>query len=462
MELQNLSQKIKSTKQKIISCSVSCLHDEGIVHRDLHSCNVLVHQNSIRLADFGLSKRIDEASRTRSKLLESNKIGLIYEISQNRREEIIPNTPNDYSNLYTGCWNGEPINRPNIHEVVNRLKFISNSSNSVTTCQQNDISNQTNSKLSEILTPSSTIISLHGELSQMIESFNNMNTNEIDMMTSTIKQINDNVSSENLSIIVDEIVDLIFKVGNKWNVVEQHVLNYLNNHNINSKEIYNWLLDNQNISNFIFLLGFFYYAGIETIRNHEKAFNLFINASEEGHILAQYLVGHCYEFGDGIIRNDNLAFENYEKLANKDYAIGQFKLGWFYDNGLYVKKDPKLAAYWFEKAVKNGNLVAMFNLGILYINGNGVDENHQKAFELFKQSAEGEDLDGIMLLGDCYNDGIGINIDKRKAAELYQKAANLGHKVAQYNLATMYEKGGGIEKDLDKAIYWYEQSTKHI
>ncbi|CAB4440985.1 unnamed protein product [Rhizophagus irregularis] len=40
--------------------SILCLHEEGIIHRDLHSC---------------------------------------------RREEIISGTPDDYSNLYTECWN---------------------------------------------------------------------------------------------------------------------------------------------------------------------------------------------------------------------------------------------------------------------------------------------------------------------------------------------------------------------
>jgi TPR repeat protein len=212
-------------------------------------------------------------------------------------------------------------------------------------------------------------------------------------------------------------------------VVELFLLDYLNNYNINSKEIYNWLLDNQNASNFIFLLGFFNY--IKTIRNHKKAFNLFIGASEGGHILSQYLAGHCHEFGDGIRKNDKLAFEYYEILANKNYTIGHFKLGWFCDNGLYVKKDSQIAAYWysywFEKAVNNGILVAMFNLGILYVNGNGVGGNHRKAFELFKKLAEREDSYGITMLGYCFEYGIRINTVKQQAVELYQKAASLGN-----------------------------------
>ena len=35
----------------------------------------------------------------------TNKISLIYDISQGQREEIIPDTPSDYAKLYTGKYN---------------------------------------------------------------------------------------------------------------------------------------------------------------------------------------------------------------------------------------------------------------------------------------------------------------------------------------------------------------------
>ena len=36
---------------------------------------------------------------------KANKISLIYDISQGQREEIVPDTPNDYAKLYTGKYN---------------------------------------------------------------------------------------------------------------------------------------------------------------------------------------------------------------------------------------------------------------------------------------------------------------------------------------------------------------------
>ncbi|PKK76930.1 kinase-like protein [Rhizophagus irregularis] len=484
-----------------LACSILCLHDEGIIHRDLHSCNVLVHQNSIKLADFGLSKRIDEASNSQSRVLgkvpyidpkaitdnlklneksdvysigvllweissgkppfheENYDLSLMYKISKGQREEIISDTPNDYSDLYTECWNGDQNKRPSIHEVVNRLR-ISLSLSSATIYQQ-DIFNQIIPTSNESLIPNSIENSLHGELSQIIQNFNNTNANEIYMM-STNNQIKINISSEkNLSIIANEIVDLIFREENRKDESKQHVLDYLNNHNINSEEIYNWLSYNQTNSYSIFLLGYFNYFGIGTPADDGRALNLFINASVQNHILAQYYVGKCYEFGHGMITKDEkLAFVYYEKIANEDYAMGQYQLGCFYTFGRCVIKDFKKASNWHKKAANNGHLAAMLCLGLIYILGKGVDEDHQKAFELFKKSVEGEYPGGITMLGNCYNYGIGISIDKEKAIELYQKAANLGDEIGQHNLTIMYENGNGIEKDIEKAIYWYEQSAK--
>ncbi|CAI2174686.1 786_t:CDS:2 [Funneliformis geosporum] len=103
-------------------------------------------ENSIiKLADFGISKRID-ASTNQLKAFGSDvySVGvLLWEISSGRppfyikdeeydlslaieilgglRENIIPGTPEDYVKIYNGCWDNEPDNRPSMNHVVDKL-----------------------------------------------------------------------------------------------------------------------------------------------------------------------------------------------------------------------------------------------------------------------------------------------------------------------------------------------------
>ncbi|CAB5216210.1 unnamed protein product [Rhizophagus irregularis] len=115
-ENKDITWKDKCKLAYQLSCAVACLHDEGIVHRDLHSNNVLVHQGNIKLADFGLSKKVGS------------------------RESTVPGTPADYVKLYSECWDGDPDKRPSIQEVVDRLKSMVSQSD--TTSQQQIESDQ--------------------------------------------------------------------------------------------------------------------------------------------------------------------------------------------------------------------------------------------------------------------------------------------------------------------------------
>ncbi|GET03016.1 kinase-like domain-containing protein [Rhizophagus clarus] len=259
---------------------------------------------------------------------------------------------------------------------------------------------------------------------------------------------------KDFNIMIDEINNFVYKevneaFENKLSI--QKVNEYFSNHNINVQEVYNWLLNNQVNANSIFLIGYFNLYGIATSKNNERVFNLFINASEKNHTLAQCFVGNYCRY---VIENEKLSFEYYEKAASKNYVTAQLEIGHSYRKGIGIEKDFKKAFYWYEKAAKNGDIKAIYNLGTCYINGIGIKKDYNKAFELYKQSAEGGYSCGITMLGYCYNNGIGTKINKQKSFELYQDAANLENDVAQNNLALMYENGDGIIKDIDKAIYW--------
>ncbi|KAF0467212.1 kinase-like protein [Gigaspora margarita] len=141
------------------------LHKNDIIHRDLHSKNILVHDGKLLIADFGLSK--DEASRTsnasvhgiqayidpqcfenlsykRSKKSDIysfgvilweissgrppfqslNPYGIVINISKGKREIRIKGTPSLYIQLYEKCWNYNPNQRPELEEISRKLEDL--------------------------------------------------------------------------------------------------------------------------------------------------------------------------------------------------------------------------------------------------------------------------------------------------------------------------------------------------
>ncbi|EXX72209.1 uncharacterized protein OCT59_024477 [Rhizophagus irregularis] len=447
-------------------CAISCLHDEGIIHRDLHSDNIIVHQNNIKLVDFGLSKRIKEICKHQTDLFglvpytdpkrftgsnkltqpyllnkksdvysigvllweissgklpfedESYDAGLVMRILQGYRETIVPNSPSDYSKLYTECWNSEPDNRPTMDQVVVKLK--------------------------EIIMKTNVIVN-----SQMRIDSDNVDKSNVNLLYET------NMTSICLSNLVDELVNLIYKKlneGNDKEVIKQNVLFNISNHKLTSKEIYTWLLNNQNNSNSIILLGYLNYYGIETDINVKKAYELFQKAADLDNNVAQLYLIYLYIIGQGVDKNYKFAFELSNKLAKQESACGINYLGYCYEKGMGTDIDKQKAFELYQKAADLGNSNGIGNLGYCYGRGIGTDVNMQMAFELTQKAADLGNSYAMDNLGQCYNKGIGTDVNAQKAFELFQKSADLGSSTGLSSLGTCYEKGIGTDVNVQKAF----------
>ncbi|CAG8685300.1 1291_t:CDS:2, partial [Cetraspora pellucida] len=162
-------------KQKVdfalqITNGIQYLHSENIIHGNLHSKNILVHdhRNIIKITEFGFTRSLESdplkshlgviayiapellkptsistfendvsKSMNLSKSTDiyslgvlhwelvsgyppfknSNETKLVEEICAGKREHRVSGTPDDYFELYLECWSDQPENRPNVEGI---------------------------------------------------------------------------------------------------------------------------------------------------------------------------------------------------------------------------------------------------------------------------------------------------------------------------------------------------------
>ncbi|RHZ77120.1 hypothetical protein Glove_185g27 [Diversispora epigaea] len=162
---KSLDWKIKINMAKDITSGLHCIHDENIVHKDLHSKNILVHEGRLLITDLGLSQPLDTNSNSmaggmpaytdpeylrnpknykRNKPSDIYSLGILFwELSSGRppfntfsspeiyflvfsgkREEPINETPKDYINIYSSAWKRDPNQRPTIKNIFDSLENI--------------------------------------------------------------------------------------------------------------------------------------------------------------------------------------------------------------------------------------------------------------------------------------------------------------------------------------------------
>jgi len=184
----------------------------------------------------------------------------------------------------------------------------------------------------------------------------------------------------------------------------------------------------------MFSLGSYYM----TQKHLEKAFHMFMRASELGHLKATYMVALAYASGKGVLKDDALS-EMYLKLAaDKGDMLSAYQIA-----ANYMKKQPRPYIDIYEYlvvAAKKKHPLAIHNLGAMFLQGDGVLQDIRTALQYFEQGAALGVPISLYQAAKIYLEGVYVLKNEQKAKAYLEQAAKKKYKPAIQLLETLERK----------------------
>lgn len=206
--------------------------------------------------------------------------------------------------------------------------------------------------------------------------------------------------------------------------------------------------------------------------DHEKAYNLYVQASKQNHPAATYRTAVCNEVGAGTRRDHHRAVLFYRKASALGDTAGMYKLGMVLLNGMLGQpRNVREAIVWLKRAAAQAdedNPHALHELGLLHEKATNGVVLHDEAYarELFTQAAQLGYSPSQFKLGSAYEYGnLTCPVDPRRSIAWYTKAAQKGDGESELALSGWYLTGSeGVLKQSDSEAYLWARraATKGI
>ncbi|KAL0078916.1 hypothetical protein F4703DRAFT_1214543 [Phycomyces blakesleeanus] len=220
------------------------------------------------------------------------------------------------------------------------------------------------------------------------------------------------------------------------------------------------------------LANFLGMGGLGLKVNHDRAFQLYIQASKQCHPEATYRAAVCYELGLGTRKDTSRAIIFYRKAAHLCHPGSMYKLGMIMLRG-YCNQTPVMreAVCWLQRAAKHATAQvphALHTLAMIQITGELGESTSMLAdtayaIELLLKAATFGYAPSQVKLGECYETGELVKPDDRLSILWYSRAAQLGSAEGALGLSTWYLTGSETQGLLDQsdlqALLWARKAT---